>query len=195
MLGEQSGPGGTTRTVDSSLERVQVLVAGLSGDRHVVTCNGYPLPLAATGTPGKPLPASASAPGPQPKGFHPTIAPHVPLTFDIVDTWNGRSIGGCRYHAAHPGGRNFQTLPVNALEAEGRRLARFETIGHSPGAAPLKTAGVHPDFPLTLDLRRVAAGTELTGGRMAGGVSYAQGLTSVVLGTQRRTSRDRTRTR
>ena len=71
----------------------------------------------------------------------------MPLTFDIVDTWNGRSIGGCRYHAAHPGGRNFQTLPVNALEAEGRRLARFETIGHSPGGIAAQGSGVHPDFP------------------------------------------------
>jgi uncharacterized protein (DUF2126 family) len=155
VLGELSGPGGTTRTVDSSLERVQVLVAGLSGDRHVVTCNGYPLPLTSTGRAGQAVAAVRFRAWPSAEGFHPTIAPHVPLTFDIVDTWNGRSIGGCRTHAAHPGGRNFQTLPVNTLEAEGRRLARFEAMGHSPGAAPLKTVGGHPDFPLTLDLRRV----------------------------------------
>jgi uncharacterized protein (DUF2126 family) len=155
VLGELSGPGATTRTVDSSLERVQVLVVGLSGDRHVVTCNGYPLPLTSTGGAGQAVAGVRFRAWPSAEGFHPTIAPHVPLTFDIVDTWNGRSIGGCRTHAGHPGGRNFQTPPVNALEAEARRLARFETIGHSPGASPLRTAGAHPDFPLTLDLRRL----------------------------------------
>jgi uncharacterized protein (DUF2126 family) len=82
----------------------------------------------------------------------------VPLTFDIFDTWNGRSIGGCRWHVTHPGGRTFQALPVNALEAQSRRLALFESIGHSPGGSPLRTGGVHPDFPLTLDLRRAGLG-------------------------------------
>ena len=125
VLSELSVPGGTTRTVDSSLERVQVLAEGLSGDRHVVTCNGYRLPLTATGRAGQAIAGVRFRAWPSAEGFHPTIAPHVPLTFDIVDSWNGRSIGGCRYHATHPGGRNFQTLPVNALEAEGRRLADF----------------------------------------------------------------------
>ena len=155
VLGELSGPGSTTRTVDSSLERVQVLVTGLSGNRHVVTCNGYPLPLTSTGRAAQAVAGVRFRAWPSAEGFHPTIARHVPLTFDIVDTWNGRSIGGCRYHATHPGGRNFQTLPVNALEAEGRRLARFEAMGHSPGGTLLGLAGVHPDFPLTLDLRRL----------------------------------------
>ena len=155
VLGDLSGPGATTRTVDSSLERVQVLVTGIGGDRHVVTCNGYPLPLTSTGRAAQAVAGVRFRAWPSAEGFHPTIAPHVPLTLDIVDTWNGRSIGGCRYHAAHPGGRNFQTLPINALEAEGRRLARFETTGHSPGGTLLGSAGVHPDFPLTLDLRRL----------------------------------------
>jgi uncharacterized protein (DUF2126 family) len=91
---------------------------------------------------------------PSPEGFHPNIPPHVPLTFDIFDTWNGRPVGGCRWHVAHPGGRVFQALPVNALEAQSRRLALFESIGHSPGGSPLRAGGIHPDFPLTLDLRR-----------------------------------------
>ena len=112
----------------------------LTGDRHVVTCNGYPLPLTSTGRAAQAVAGVRFRAWPSAEGFHPTIAPHVPLTLDIVDTWNGRSIGGCRYHVAHPGGRNFQTLPVNALEAEGRRLARFETIGHPPGGTPLGTA-------------------------------------------------------
>jgi uncharacterized protein (DUF2126 family)/transglutaminase-like putative cysteine protease len=154
VLGEQSGAG-TVRTVDSSLDRVQVVVSCARPDRHVVTCNGYPLPLAPTGNVGEFVAGVRFRVWPSVEGFHPTIAPHVPLTFDIVDTWTGRSIGGCRYHATHPGGRVFQALPVNALEAETRRLARFESMGHSPSPILPKTGGVHPDFPLTLDLRRV----------------------------------------
>ena len=86
--------------------------------------------------------------------LHPTIGVHVPLTFDVQDTFTGRSIGGCRYHVSHPGGRGFETFPVNSFEAEGRRLARFEAMGHTPGSGHLNQSGVHPDFPMTLDLRR-----------------------------------------
>ena len=153
VLGEQGGA--ATRTVDSSLDRAQITVRDASPDRYTVTCNGYPLPLAPTATMGEAVAGVRFRAWPSIEGFHPTIPPHVPLTFDIVDTWTRRSIGGCRYHATHPGGRVFQALPVNALEAEARRLARFEPMGHSPGDTVPKTGGVHPDFPLTLDLRRV----------------------------------------
>jgi uncharacterized protein (DUF2126 family) len=91
------------------------------------------------------LPASA---------LHPTIEPPVPLTFDIVDTWSGRSVGGCRYHASHPGGRNLEVVPINAYEAQGRRLARFDRTGHSAGSQAPEPAKVNPEYPLTLDLRR-----------------------------------------
>ena len=155
VLGEESAAGGTTRPVDSSLERVQVLVTGATGDRYVVACNGYPLPLAATGTLGEAAAGVRFRAWQPPQCLHPNIAPHVPLTFDVVDTWTGRSIGGCRYHVAHPGGRNFEVLPVNALEAEGRRRARFESIGHTAGGLQIHRPGVSADFPLTLDLRHV----------------------------------------
>jgi uncharacterized protein (DUF2126 family) len=89
-----------------------------------------------------------------PSALHPMIAPHVPLTFDIVDTWTGRALAGCRYHVAHPGGRNPETFPVNAYEAEGRCLARFEAHGHTAGQRVVQPAVVNPDFPFTLDLRR-----------------------------------------
>ncbi len=132
VLGELSGPGGTTRTVDSSLERVQVLVAGLSGDRHVVTCNGYPLPLTSTGRAGQAVAGVRFRAWPSAEGFHPTIAPHVPLTFDIVDTWNGRSIGGCRYPRGPSGRTQF---PDPAGQRPGSRGAASGALrSHRPFA-------------------------------------------------------------
>jgi uncharacterized protein (DUF2126 family) len=88
-----------------------------------------------------------------PSALHPTIGTHVPLVFDILDKWSGRAIGGCRYHVSHPGGRAFETFPVNAYEAESRRLALFETIGHTPGHAPISPARINPEYPFTLDMR------------------------------------------
>ena len=89
-----------------------------------------------------------------PSALHPTIPIHAPLVFDLVDEWNARSIGGCTYHVVHPGGRNYETFPVNALEAEARRVARFEPMGHTPGPMTLAREGPNPSFPVTLDLRR-----------------------------------------
>lgn len=155
VLGEEGIPGGTARYVDSSLERLQVLVDGQVGDRFVITCNGVEMPMTATGKFGQTVAGVRYRAWSPASCLHPTVGRHVPLTFDIVDRWNGRSIGGCRYHVAHPGGRNMEIFPVNSYEAEGRRLARFEDIGHSPGATVSRRPGVHPDFPLTLDLRRL----------------------------------------
>jgi uncharacterized protein (DUF2126 family) len=153
VLGEESVVGGTARYVDSSLERVQVRMTGDAGGRYRVACNGYTLPLAPTDTIGDSVAGVRYRAWSPAACLHPTIKPHVPLTFDVHDTWNGRSIGGCRYHVAHPGGRSFETFPVNAFEAEGRRLARFEAMGHTPDASMPRCPRLHPDFPLTLDLR------------------------------------------
>jgi uncharacterized protein (DUF2126 family)/transglutaminase-like putative cysteine protease len=154
VLGEEGAVGGTARYVDSSLERVEVRVRGDTTGRYTVTCNGFPLPLVSTGTFGE-MVAGVRYRAWQPASIlHPTIKPHVPLTFDIMDTWTGRSVGGCRYHVAHPGGRGLDVFPINAFEAEGRRLSRFETMGHTPGGPVKASAGVSPEFPLTLDLRR-----------------------------------------
>jgi uncharacterized protein (DUF2126 family) len=154
VLGEEMQAGAAARYVDSSVERMQVKVNGMTGNRYVVTCNGRPVPLAPTGTHGEYVAGVRYRAWQPPSALHPTIAVHTPLVFDLVDTWAGRSIGGCTYHVMHPGGRNYERFPVNANEAEARRVARFFPHGHTPGALDYRPERVSPEFPFTLDLRR-----------------------------------------
>ncbi len=154
VLGEEVSAASTARFVDSSVERLQVKVSQLNDNRHIVTCNGRPLPLTATGTRGEYVAGVRYRAWSPPSGLHPTIGVQAPLVFDLVDTWSGRSIGGCTYHVAHPGGRNYDSFPVNANEAEARRVARFWNHGHTPGPLRVRREGRNPDYPLTLDLRR-----------------------------------------
>jgi uncharacterized protein (DUF2126 family) len=165
VLGEEVSSAGTSRYVDSSLERLQVRVDGLVAERQVVTCNGVAVPLHSTGTAGTYVAGVRYRAWKPPSALHPTIGVHAPLVFDVIDQWDGRSLGGCTYYVSHPGGLAYDRFPVNANEAEARRASRFSSLGHTPGpfdidallTASLASEGPGSqslDYPWTLDLRR-----------------------------------------
>jgi uncharacterized protein (DUF2126 family)/transglutaminase-like putative cysteine protease len=160
VLGEEATAGGTARYVDSSVERIQVSVRGIDPSRHLVTCQGVPVPL--TPTPDNAYYAGVRYRAWQPwSALHPSIEVHAPLRIEVVDMESAASLGGATYHVVHPGGRAYEHPPVNANEAEARRASRFEPFGHTPGTldvAAMREAGrraASEDYPRTLDLRRV----------------------------------------
>jgi len=158
VMGEETTGSGTARYVDSSVERIEIKVSGFNPQRHVITCNGKPIPLHPTEQMGQFVAGIRFKAWNPPSSLHPTIQVHSPLVFDVIDTWLSKSLGGCQYHVIHPGGVNYSTLPINSFEAESRRLSRFFAQGHTPGKVknipPSSEVYGSKEFPYTLDLRR-----------------------------------------
>lgn len=154
VLGEEVASSGAARWVDSSVDRLQVKVNNLADPRYRIACNGRLVPLAPTGRSGEFVAGVRFQAWASSTGLHPTVPVDAPLVFDVIDTWSDRAIGGCTYHVTHPGGLDYETFPVNSKEAEARRAVRFVPHGHTPGRMTVPRESRHPDFPLTLDLRR-----------------------------------------
>jgi len=185
VLGEEATGSGVSRYVDSSMERLQLRISGLTDERYRITCNGKILSLNSTGTHGEYIVGVRYRAWQPPSCLHPDLPVNVPLVFDVIDTWKGRSLGGCAYHVAHPGGRSAEDSPVNANVAESRRLARFENDHHTPSSTNTHLTAqhslgyvkdtedivdiesfivdidsfaelpVHPEYPHTADLRKI----------------------------------------
>ncbi len=159
VMGEEGSSGGTVRYVDSSLERIEVHVNAFNPSRYVLTVNGRPLPLHPTGINTEYVAGVRFKAWAPPSALHPSIPAHAPLTFDVIDTWNSQSVAGAQYFVSHPGGLNYVNYPVNAYEAQSRRVSRYQSMGHTPGRVSVPKASIelpiNQEFPLTLDLRRV----------------------------------------
>jgi len=153
VLGEEGSPGGTARYVDSSIERIQVLANGLVDSRHTILVNGVWVPLHPTGRAGEFVAGVRYKAWKPPSSLHPTLDVDAPLVFDIFDHWSNRAVGGCTYYVSHPGGLAYDTYPKNGLEAESRRMSRFQPFGHTPGIQVPSRASRSLEHPFTLDLR------------------------------------------
>jgi uncharacterized protein (DUF2126 family) len=154
VLAEETVSGSTVRSVDSSLERMQVKLSGfMELSRYVVTCNGRRLPLqlssdSATAIAGVRYRARRLS-----ATLHPTVPVHAPLVFNLIDRLREVSIAQCTYHVGRQDGLHYESRPANAAEAEERRRERFQPAVPSlaPMAAPEEET--NPLFPMTLDLR------------------------------------------
>ncbi len=154
VLAEETVSGSTVRSVDSSLERVQVKLSGCTTEsRYVVTCNGRKVPLHASGVAGEALAAVRFRARRLSTALHPTIPVHAPLVFEVLDLWNKVSPGRCTYHVGSPDGHIYRSRPANVSEAEDRRKERFQTSDMLTKITEVPADERNPIFPMTLDMR------------------------------------------
>ncbi len=154
VLGEEPAAGGTSRYVDSSVERIEIRAEGIVPERHTVTVNGYEVPMRATGVAAEQVGGVRFRAWAPPHALQPHLGIHHPLRIELLDGWGHRSLGACAYHVWHPEGRAFVAPPLTRFEAASRRAVRFTVESGTPWPVEPVKVGAHPDLPFTLDLRR-----------------------------------------
>ncbi len=161
VLGDRSSAG-TARPVDNSMERIQVRLIGAIGEppqadrlaqRYQVLCNGVPIPLRSTGRVGEYVAGVRYRARPADPSNSPVFSPQVPLTFEVLDTWQRLHLGGAQYHLSSPTGKTYEDLPTSPTEAQARVAERFIPFEGGPWRDKRPPLAIHPDSPHTLDLR------------------------------------------
>jgi len=164
VIGTMDG-GGASRPVDNSMERIQVMLTGAVGDRpqrealgdrYAVLCNGHRVPMRSTGTAGDYVGGVRFRARSTQTAPHPALAPHAPLVFQVLDTWQQTFLGGAIYHVQPPSGEPDQTLPESFEEARSRLTERFVPLQRGTFPDTIPPLILHPDTPMTLDLRLVS---------------------------------------
>ena len=129
--------------------------------RYAVTCNGRRVPLQPTVAPGALVAGIRYRARMLNSSLYPTIPIHAPLTFEVIDTLNSRSLVKCMYHASAPQGRIYSGIPADSAAAEARRAERFVRMDPAEGPAVVPEPEINPGFPGTLDLRIPGRGLKL----------------------------------
>ncbi|MGZ3422858.1 MAG: transglutaminase family protein [Polyangiales bacterium] len=154
VLGEETTASGTSRYVDSSMERIEVRAEGLVAERHAVLVNGYVMPMRATPRRDEHVGGIRFRAWAPPHALHAHLGIHHPVRLDVVDLWAERSIGACAYHVWHPEGRSYDKGPLTSFEASARRAQRFTIEGPLPSPVRARRLSIHDESPYSIDLRR-----------------------------------------
>ncbi|MDX2088117.1 MAG: transglutaminase family protein [Kofleriaceae bacterium] len=161
VLGEEVTQTGTSRYVDSSMERLELRTLGLDPERYVVAVNGVVAPLRTAAGRDVRVGGVRFRAWCPPHALQPHLGIHHPVRIDVVDTWAKRGVVRGAYHVWHPEGRAFDAAPLTRVEAAARRAQRFVVEGAAPWPLHARTIAPHPDQPYTLDLRRIDAGVPM----------------------------------